>query len=100
MIIGSGTVSAGEAVAIAFRGRAQTRFFGSPTAGATNAPQVFRLSDGAVLWFGVMYEVDRNGRAYKGPIRPDMSFDEGSPKKAERAATRWLLAQPSCEAVG
>ena len=91
------TASSGEVVTVAFRGRAQTRSFGSPTMGATNGPLPHRLADGAVLFFAVDYYVDRDGTVYRNPIEPDVSFAYNTPESVtERAAEKWLLSTAAC----
>jgi carboxyl-terminal processing protease len=92
VITSSATASAGEVVAVAFRGRAGTRSFGAPTAGATAAPRGYRLADGAELVFAVVWYVDRRGTVYRHSIKPDVTsagFDE-------TAAVKWLMATASC----
>jgi len=58
VLIDRDTGSSGEAIAIAFRRRADTRFFGESTYGAATATSPFRLSDGAQLFLvtGVMLD--------------------------------------------
>jgi carboxyl-terminal processing protease len=91
VLTGPNTASGGELVAVAFRGRPDTRSFGFQTYGATNGPHAFRLADGAELVFGVNYFVDRRGRTYRHAIQPDVRtyLDQA-------AATRWLLHTPAC----
>lgn len=89
------TASGGELAAVAFRGRPDTRSFGSQTYGATTGPRVFSLPDGAELFFGVDYFVDRRGRVYRHAIEPDVSAYPDRP-----AATRWLLHTPACTKPG
>jgi hypothetical protein len=55
-----GVVSSGEAVVVAFRGRANTRSFGTPTYGLSTANQSYHLSDGAWLYLTVAVMADRN----------------------------------------
>jgi C-terminal processing protease CtpA/Prc len=55
------TASSGEAVAISFRGRSQTRSFG----GLTYGP------DGSMLFLTTVVEADRTGQKYGGPLTPD-----------------------------
>ncbi len=50
VLIDRRTGSSGEAIAIAFRGRPDTRFFGEHTEGVSTANTVVNLSDGASLW--------------------------------------------------
>ena len=89
------TASGGELVAVAFRGRADTRSFGFETYGATNGPQIFRLADGGELFFGVNYFVDRRGRVYQHSIKPDVTT-----YRDQAAATRWLIHTPACSKHG
>jgi C-terminal processing protease CtpA/Prc len=96
VVYGSATASAGELVAVAFRGRPHTRSFGAVTAGYTTGPQLFHLPDGAALILGVVYYVDRNGVVYRHARQPDVQTSEPD---AGRAAARWLLAQPACADV-
>src|SRR4029079_934252 len=46
VLISRATASSGEAVAVAFQGRPQTRFFGGHTRGATTSNDQFPLRDG------------------------------------------------------
>lgn len=85
------TSSAGEFVTVAFRGRRQTRSFGAATGGYTNAPELYRLADGAELFFGIYSLVDRNGLVYRHAIAPDVTayLDQS-------AAAGWLLSTHAC----
>ncbi|QBD76117.1 hypothetical protein EPA93_08885 [Ktedonosporobacter rubrisoli] len=65
------TISSGEALAVAFRGRPRTRSFGEPTAGLPTANQGFKLPDGAMLQLTTALDVDRNGVSYDGSLVPD-----------------------------
>jgi len=65
------TASATEAVAIAFAGRPNLRFFGAKTAGCTTATHGFPLADGAVLYLALENYEDRNGKVYPKGIEPD-----------------------------
>ena len=93
VITSARTNSAGEAVTVAFRGRPNTRSFGTATTGATNAPGLFTLPDGAALLFGVVAYVDRTGRTYWRAIEPDQPL-QGEPP--EKTAQGWLLRTPAC----
>jgi len=97
ILIDQATGSAGEAVAIAFKGRPLTRFFGANTAGATSGAESFALSDGAVVVLPGVAMADRNGRSYKGGIAPDqqiaykrLQFGKDS---VVEAALRWLFME-------
>ena len=97
VLIGPATVSSGEAVAIAFRGRPDTRSFGASTGGVTNSPQTYRLADGATVRVSVEWDVDRRGTVYKHPIKPDAAVSGHLPNKAVvQAAGKWLLSTAAC----
>jgi C-terminal processing protease CtpA/Prc len=95
VITGFYTMSSGEAVAIAFRGRPNTRSFGEPTAGKSTANQGERLSDGSMLLVTAALMADRNGMLYGIPIQPDERVDARAGTAAEEdhalaAAVNWL----------
>lgn len=93
------TGSAGEAVAMAFRGRPGARSFGEPTAGVPTGNTQHRLADGAELYLTEAIGVDRTGRTYETRIRPDRPVATdwaryGTPADPVlAAATRWLGAR-------
>jgi carboxyl-terminal processing protease len=87
VLIGPSTASSGEAVAIAFAGRAATRSFGQRSAGYTSANLTTDLSDGAVLGIPASWEADRSGREYRSALTPDEPVPEGEELKAAR---NWL----------
>ncbi|HSC26461.1 MAG TPA: S41 family peptidase, partial [Vicinamibacterales bacterium] len=97
-----GTASSGEALAIAFRGRSDTRSFGEATYGVPTANQGFRLSDGANIVLTVAIEVDRTGQEFDREIVPDEPIAaEGQPDRPEQdpvstRAISWLAATPDC----
>ena len=91
VLTGPMTISSGEAVTIAFRGRPHTRSFGLPTAGAPNSPVLYRLADGAAVRVSVWLDIDRQGHVYKRPIDPDVTSVD-----AEAAAEKWLLSTKAC----
>lgn len=82
------TASSGEAVAIAFKGRAGTRFFGTPTCGLSTANRPFPLSDGGRLYLTVAVMADRTGTTYGGPVVPDEAIED--PDKVVERALEWL----------
>jgi carboxyl-terminal processing protease len=92
VLISSQTASSGEATALSFRGRPNTRFFGQPSFGLTTGNNEFPLSDGAVIILTVATELDRTGQEYGGKINPDVVTSN-----PEAEATGWLLAQPACQ---
>lgn len=72
VLIGPDTRNAGEDVAVAFRGRPRTRFFGAPTAGfPILGIAVHRLSDGTTLGVLETRDADRQGIIQREPVAPD-----------------------------
>ena len=88
VLIGPKTASSGEFTAMAFRGRAQTRFFGAPTAGYVSANELIGLKDGAQIAMTSGWGTDRNGTAYTDRMVPDQATVEGLPTMD--AALAWL----------
>lgn len=82
--------SAGEAVAVAFKQRANTRFFGTATCGASTANMDYRLSDGALLHLTQSVMADRTKQMYGGPLQPDEMITDVSEVVSRAGA--WLLA--------
>jgi C-terminal processing protease CtpA/Prc len=107
VLLGTDTASAGEAVAIAFRARPATRFFGWHTAGLTTANATVMLPDQAALVLAVADMIDRNGNAYPHHVAPDEEtvaamrvhrlhrYDDVT----RRAAAQWLGSTPACAAA-
>lgn len=96
VLLGERTASSGEATALAFRGRPDTRSFGAPTAGFATSNSSIRLPDGTLLLLTDTLMADRNGVGDGGPIVPDQVTDGEAATLA--AAHRWLLSQPGCVA--
>lgn len=94
VLIGPRTASSGEATAVAFRARPDTRFFGGATAGLTTSNEPLALSDGALLILTMSVFTDRSGHSYGQDIavEPDVAID-GDPSPA---ALEWLRTQPEC----
>jgi C-terminal processing protease CtpA/Prc len=99
VLLGSNTLSAGEDVAIAFRGRRYARSFGGTTGGATNSPGFYRLADGATVVFATYWDVDRTGHVYRSAIRPSVSVraNYANGHTQARAAVRWLQSRSRCK---
>jgi carboxyl-terminal processing protease len=74
VLIDRSTGSSGEAIAVAFRGRAHTRFFGEHTEGVSTVNEVFPLSDGAALLLTIGVQADRTGKQYPEGISPDVTL--------------------------
>ena len=91
------TVSAGEIIALAFKGRAQTCLIGEPTAGLTTANATYPLSDNSLLVLTVCQEADHNGRICEGSIPPDKwvatTGDPAGNDPVKQAAVSWLMRQ-------
>lgn len=102
VLYGRSTGSSGELVAIAFRGRPDSRSFGQPTAGAPTTPGAIELSDGAILVVSTARMTDRTGEAFDSRIPPDEIVSGGSvPRSPEfdpvvTSAVDWLRAHPAC----
>ena len=102
VLIDRATGSSGEGVALAFKGRDQTRFFGRNTAGVASVTEGFTLSDGVNLVVTVEMMMDRNGAVYPHGVAPDVAVEagEGSPYDPEdaviEAAELWLASLPAC----
>lgn len=97
VLTGRQTVSAGEIVALAFKGRAQTCLIGEPTAGLTTANATYSLSDKSLLVLSVCQEADYNGQICQGSVQPDKFIGTGSVASgddpAKQAAVSWLMRQ-------
>jgi carboxyl-terminal processing protease len=104
VLTGRRTVSAGEIVALAFKGRGKTYLIGEPTAGLTTANATYSLSDRSMLVLSVCQEADYTGRICEGSIVPDKRISSpqpsdtpdttsNDPDPVKTAAISWLMAQ-------
>ena len=90
------TAQAGEALAVAFSGRARTRRFGAGTRGVPVGSTTIRLADGAMIVLTVTVYCDRAGERFDGVLLPDESVaidwtnigTQSDPVVA--AASRWI----------
>ena len=73
VLLDNGVASSGEAIAVSFINRPNTRTFGSATCGLSTANQSFVLSDGARLLLTVGYFADRDLNIYGEEIDPEMT---------------------------
>ena len=95
-------MSAGEAAAIVFRGRPDSRSFGEATTGIPTYNVRIRMPDGAFLDIMQAVDVDRTGKAYDGPVTPDetVPVDWNNVANASDpvlgSAIRWLSQTGSC----
>lgn len=88
VLLDARTASAGEAVAVAFHGRARTRSFGSSTAGQSSANAALALPDGSRLALTVALNLDRHGDLLSPRVEPDQTTAAGTATLA--AALAWL----------
>ncbi|MEM1081387.1 MAG: S41 family peptidase [Pseudomonadota bacterium] len=93
VLISETTASSGEALAIAFIGRPNTRLFGESTARLATANGAFSLPDQARLVFPVAYMADRTGTVHYPDVQPD---EHTASDQASDAAQRWLKRRTSC----
>ncbi|HMH20265.1 MAG TPA: S41 family peptidase [Puia sp.] len=105
VLTGRRTVSAGEIVALAFKGKEQAALYGEPTAGLTTANATYALSDHSMLVLTVCQEADHTGRICEGSIVPDkiifpdnpgIGADNHKPGQGDNvkvAAVNWLMSR-------
>jgi C-terminal processing protease CtpA/Prc len=93
VLVSGRTSSSGEATAIAFIGRNDTRLFGAATGGLTTANSALPLPDGARIVIPVSYMADRLGNIHHPRVQPDEAV---APEDAVDAAKAWLQAQAGC----
>ena len=89
------TVSSGEVVAVAFKGRANTRLFGEHTAGFVTETNWHALPTGVTMSVAVSYFADREGRVYTKfvPVEEEVEFvPDVAPEEDAgiRKALEWL----------
>jgi hypothetical protein len=83
-----GIAGPGEALAIAFRGRPDTRSFGTPTCGLSTAVSQISLSRGGTLGVEASVMADRTMKKYGGAIEPDELVPD--PGEVVPRALAWL----------
>ena len=93
VLIGPNTRNAGEDVAVAFRGRPHTRFFGATTAGFPMLGVVaHRLTDGTTLGVLETRDADRAGVVQREPLEPDTVLkDDAALAALPHEAVEWVL---------
>ncbi|MCW3798402.1 S41 family peptidase [Sphingomonas sp. BN140010] len=102
VLIDDAVASSGEGVAVAFKGRPHTRFFGQQTFGVASSNEGFVVGDrvNIVVTTGMM--VDRTGRTYPDGVPPDQQVPPSAASVAPgddpvvKASARWLSSQPTC----
>lgn len=86
-------------MAVAFRGRPRTRFFGEHTQGVSTVNHPFQLIDGAIMWITIGVLADRTGKQYIAGLAPDEEISVGDkvlPDDQDRvlqAGIAWLAKQ-------
>lgn len=96
VLLGPHTASSGEVVAVAFRGRPDTRSFGQPTAGLSTGNAGYRLPDGSELFVTTSVDTDRSGHAYGERLAPDQLVPDNATAKGDAtldAARHWLAGE-------
>ncbi len=71
VLLGPRTASSGEAVAVAYVKRQNTRSFGTPTRGLASANSQFKLPDGSAIFLTTAVDVDRSGQEVGKHVVPD-----------------------------
>lgn len=104
VLIDRDTGSSAEGIAIAFRSRPDTRFFGELTYGAATATFPYKLSDGAQIYLVIGTMVDRDGHDYPNGIAPDQEIlSEATITTNDpviRAASDWVSGHKACQTPG
>ena len=100
VLIDRDTGSSGEGVAIAFRGRPNTRFFGETTFGAATSTFPYPLSDGAQIYLVTAVMIDRDSNEYPAGLSPDVEILSevtiSTTDPVLQTAARWASTQPGC----
>jgi C-terminal processing protease CtpA/Prc len=84
-----GVSSSGEAIAIAFRGRPNTRSFGAATCGLSTAVAQFPLTNGARVGVVTSLMADRRQATYGNEVIPDEVI--GGADEVVARAVAWLV---------
>lgn len=92
VLINVATASAGEGIAISFKSRPDTRFFGTSTCGVSTGNSIISLSDGALLVLTQATMADRNRTVYGKSVRPDEVIH--SSVRVSGRVLYWLLYEP------
>lgn len=103
VLMDDATASSGEGVAVAFRGRQNTRSFGQRSYGVSTANNGYMMSDDVNLVVTIGAMTDRDGVAYPNGLESDETVAfaataDGGDTQIE-AARRWLAARPECAAA-
>lgn len=78
VLLDNGVASSGEAIAISFIGRENTKSFGTPTCGLSTANRAFDLNHNTTLILTTDYMADRYKNKYGLHIDPDVESNENN----------------------
>lgn len=98
VLVSRHTAGTGQVVAITFKGRKNTKFFGEPTAGGLAITKQIHVTSNLIMHLSEGLYQDRIGRPYPINIEPDMtiefeSADPQTPVEADEGimeAVQWL----------
>lgn len=96
VIISNGTASSGEATAMSFIGRPNTRFFGQASAGFTTGNIAPALEDGALMVITASEMADRNSKIHP-KIMPEQATNFFTVNDENHEILKWLRSQPACQ---
>ena len=104
VLFGEQSLFSGENIALAFRGRANTRFFGEDTTGYTTHYTWFPLPDGASFFIPTGVPSDRNNEAFDDtvlkpdePVTMDWARYGSNDDPVINAALGWLRSLDVCK---
>jgi len=93
VLVDNNTVATGELIAIAFKGRKNTKFFGQPTKGHVAELTSVEITKGLVMTLSKGYYQDRKGNPYTSSVKPDVTISaEENPLEQ---AIQWLHGEPT-----
>lgn len=93
VLTGGRTMSSGEVMTVAFKGKSNTQSFGQPTGGYSTTNTNFNMPDGAIVILTVSVYADRNKQVFGDSIAPDVfvaESDKGGEDLALAKAIEWL----------
>lgn len=93
VLIDQRVMSSGEAVAISFKKRSRTKFFGTSTCGLSTVNRHTLLRNGGVLVLTVSTMADREKEKYGDSVQPDILVE--NPSDVVRKAIEWMSADDS-----
>jgi C-terminal processing protease CtpA/Prc len=73
VLLNRAVINSGEAIAIAFKDRANTKHFGTPSCGLSTANTSFSMPDGSYLFLTTAYMANRDKNLFGGPVVPDVT---------------------------